>query len=1435
MKIQSLRSQWFLLLALGLAVSAHAANQPPRYRYGETWWEEYESDKDTRLLLHFGPATPTAHKQLSASVRREKAEDSSLSISEVPEETGRGPRTAGASEMPAEGPSLKQLPPVDEKNVPPGMLLDYSDARRNVELRAGLKIVPDGRFGSGLACDGTGALVCRAGPVASIEGWFKVDALPAQEACLWSVARDESRLLLRPDGRLELRLAKPHGIPSAKHVTPEALRIVLAQKAEIVSPDPVRPNEWFHVVVYSKSHPCPGGGEPWDARLKVNGFDVAWQLSERFNTYSFLGTGEVEIVLGNSAAGGQGFKGLLDEVRVSSAERGYYERPALPWRDAQLARPLQFNRPFFRNDSTVFHASLDNGLKLDLDTAGAGEIAVPVAAEKLDSLCVPGIRGKGWVMDPEIGFARVPLKGLNTSDGALEFWLRPVNWDDMTGYWHHTPPLQKDLTVARAYGKDKRDGTLKPFLKLLLPRAFNLERQRVPVDPGHWLHLAAVWTSKDPAHAQLYINGQPGGQAWRANAAESAALEPAYVEFGVSEKVWATRREAPRIEIDEIVGYRAPLAEDEVAQALQRWMGKLEAIKLYNDQFSFKWSLQKLEFSLTPLLPEGQSAATCTVALHDLNQNGKLVCGPVESKTLDGGRFSLLLSEEKQLAYGRYQFRFQAKDAAGQACISGTRDWNYEEEPWRNYQGGILDKVPPPWTPIKFDGEKLETRMTRYTLGGNGLPLEIYADGVNILAGPVQFLEDGKPLAGTGADLQGVYETKAFSGADFTGQSCDVHTSWTAEYDGMVRYKLNLTPKGRLARLSCVIPLKAEYATRYLCYPVGARGVSTGVVGKEDGVVLSSRTDPASWQTWQEYQAERKKDPKLSWEQFWAPRRAKTAAYGFYTHVDLNDMNRGLWWFCDNAAGWQQSKTTGAIEVVRSGAVVSLVLNLVAEPGEYQLGAPASRRPIVFAILPHPARPFPEKYRLFNRVAPEQDARACDIYDAFFPWAQNPKAGDMCVFPAADPAKPQEGPSWAYAESCVPLMKASRARGCRTMYLSKAWFSCRAGAYDNWEWRCPESSECALTPSFVNYLCWEMNEWLKRDIWDAVYLDECYEHPTRNVEAGQAVRLPDGSIQPGVTNFQFRELMKRWRNLFTANGKDPLLIAHLTYSFQYPGVVFCDSYLDGENRPIVSLRGNDWIDSTSQTQFEVVQNGRLWGVSSFYMPFVAEGGFEDKARSQYPRWQWRMARQAQSQFAHYETATVYEGQGAQVYKQYWKDVLGWGGGDPKATFHPYWDNAAYLECEDQGGASVAQSSGLRPLVSFYRQPGKILLIASNRGKQDRVLKIKLNLQGLGLRAQPAAQSLDGSFSPPPGADFSAAELSPKAREKLLAESSTKANETLAGEKKHDQLEELAKEDLALEDPAVTKARQAGELEPKLQGAVLLVPVRARDFRVVKIE
>jgi hypothetical protein len=948
----------------------------------------------------------------------------------------------------------------------------------------------------------------------------------------------------------------------------------------------------------------------------------------------------------------------------------------------------------------------------------------------------------------------------------------------VTGYWHHSPPPEKTLSVARLYARHKATGKVALWLSIGLDRAWNLERERLPADPGRWLHLVLNWHGGDKSGAGVCVDGRKWFGARREAGLEAAAYEPAWVEFGVANDVTVKNGEAPRIEIDEVVGYGVALAQDEIRQARARWQGALEPIALHQAEFDYKYSLRRLDFRLRPLLPEGVVPTRARVALHERAGGGSALRGPLESDELADGLFRFRLNDGEPLPYGEYEFRFRVTDAAGTPVIEGAQPWDFAEEPWRHSTAGILETVPPPWTPLTFAEGNLATRMTRYRLGADGLPAQIWADGVELLAAPVRLLAGGEPLAGEPFKAGAARATDAAWTGRFTGGGAAVRLACRAEYDGMVRFDLQIEPAEALPALTLEIPLRPQYGKRFLVYPMGARGVSTGNGPAGDGVVFSSKP--------------RDKD-----------------GYGFFGHLDLNDLHRGLWWFCDNAAGWVQAPERPAIEAVRQGETVLLRLNLVATPGPYR-----ETRPIVFALLPHPARPMPEKYRLFERVDRKVDPLANNIFDAFFPWAQDPRDHSMKLFPAVDPARPEAGPSWEYAESCRPVLQASKPDGYRTMYLSRAWFSCRAGAYDGWEWRSGDSSAVSLTPWFVNYLCWEMNEWIRRDIFNAIYLDECYETPARNLEAGFSVRLPDGSEQPGVTNFAFRDLMKRWRNIFHQHGLEPMLIGHHTYSFQYHGLLYCDAYLDGENAPIVSLNSRDWIDSVARSKYEVLQNARMWGMSAFWMPFVAEGGFADKEKSRFPRWQWRMARQAQAMFAHFEIGTVYEGQGSQVYKAYGRDLLGWGAGDAAVPFRAYWENAPWLQVEGQGGDTLA---------SFYHGKGRILLVVSNLAHAAREVSVRLDRAALGLRADAGAASLDSCLAPPPGEDFNKAELA------RIATPQEKDPGALLDD-------EHALGDAELDDPDEKEAGTDPAFAPRFEpDGTLVVPVRARDYRVIAIE
>lgn len=1326
---------WCAMLALTLApISMAGAGSPPAYRYGQAWWQEYSSDDGTSVLIHFGQPEPIKWRVAAVQTQKQREERSRSDdpFAEIGPAGSRSTKSGSGPEL-MDAAAIKDrraAPPTAE--APPGKVLDYANGVA-VSLPVGATIISDGRFGQAICFAGGEPLRAQAafarGEGQSMECWFRVAKLPKAVASILSINRDEGRVVLLPDGRIELLRRLPHGEISSK-LSPQQRAEIESRDARLVSRVPIRPGEWTHVCVFTE-FPSIQGETPSAPTLKINGEDVASYLTEPGNTYNFMGRGAHagELCIGNSAKGDEPFEGVIDEVRVSHVSRDFYTRPPMPWRESLMSRPIAVGKPTLRRNGLVFHAPLDQGVAYTVSRTPSACVTMPEGL-RAEAIGTPAVRASGWTIDPIGGFPRFDLRGMNAKAGTLELWLRPVNWDNYTGYWVHSPPVRPQLSVVRCYGKDRRDGQIKLFINATLPRANNLERKRLEVDPGHWSHLLIVWPGTDLQRAYIYRNGEWMSRIWRADPDTLANIDPVYAEIGVNDDVTVARGELPVIEIDEIFGYDYDLQDDdERRQAFHRWLGPVEPLRPFDARVTYKASIGTLELAVTPKLPDGQSASRVEARL----MAGSEAIEPPKSVAASGerGGLTLVLRDRKPLKPGAYRIALRIEDSQGKPAVEDSIDWRFAPEPWRDNRIGVLDKAPPPWTAIRVEGNSLATRMTRYQLGDDGLPQQIVADGCDLLAAPVSLLEAGEAMKSGGWKLERANEVAVSWKTRLFGKTCDVDAFFTIEYDGMLRCEWRIMPKGdRVERLSVSIPLQAVHAGRFFWNEAGASGVRTGVTPSTDGVFLSSRR-PGFWVA--EARARRENQP--------LPTIDKWSSYAFLTQIDFNDLDRGLYWFADNAAGWAQSKVVDAQEVLRRGEVIELRCNIVAErtEGKFEM-------PIVFGLLPHPARPMPEKYRLMERVAPEFDSAMSSVFDAFRPWPRDPRGdrGNMNLFPAPDPDKPGDWrASWAAAEAALPAMRLSKPTGLRTMYLSNYWFGCRAGAYDHWEWRNGPTHQVTHSQSFVDYSCWEIDQWIGRGIWEAVYLDECYEAPSISVESGQAVRLPDGTVQPGITLFGFRQMMQRWRNIFQQHGKHPVILAHHTGSFMYAGLVFCDAFLDGENRPIITPRSGDFIDQVQRDRVEALQNGKLWGLASFYMPCIWEGGFENKQANPHKRWAWRMARGVQALLAHHEVGYTYPGQGAEVYTGYWNDVLRWGAGDIKVPFHPYWNNGRVIQVDGQGQDT---------LVSCYQQPGRVLVIASNLTQEPRNVRIALNTANLGLGKSLRAEPYDTGWLPAKGDD-----------------------------------------------------------------------------------
>lgn len=1387
------------------------------YQYRHAWHEEEVASGKICLLLPFGPTKKKTGSKVKANVESRKEEEQARKFEEGMEEYLLDDGGAGAQVLGIDGgASVKAMAwkpkLIDESKLKAGEVQDYSLHRRIFQLGKGTRVTPAGRFGPGLRCDGGTGMICRkilyGRPPGMVPGasdaatgtsfislWVKVEKYPAKTACILQVVgapteakmREYSgggKVLLRPDGKVELQLRHPHGRPSWKSMAggKDALAAFLATPpSSIVSKAPIPLDQWMKIRVFN-DEPVVQGPNCFKAGLDINGVFQDAYLGPQGNHYFFNGRQEALIVLGNSLQSDQGFEGLIDSVLVAWDHVEYYPVDKMAWRDASGKRPVVLGKPYFFRDGAVFHASLDRGLEFDFQRLAGARVTYEIDDVDRQRLTAPGIRGRAWRLDPDAGFPRFPLTGMSPAEGTIEFWLRPVNFDSYTVVsvdrkTRKLTPPHAQLSGLRVYAR----GAAQPWLTLNLPRG---RSGREPaIHPGSWHHVLLQWQGGE---ARAYLNGKPWPGSPRTvlaagNAERVVAL--GYVELGIADAVLVKDNQPPQIEIDEVVAYNYCLSAREIAQAYVRWTKAAQPIPFYALKPSIRRTIGEMDVALTAMFPPGKTPRRARLAV--LTPERALFFGPEEQPVEDNAA-NFQFARDGAIPQADYIAKVTITDQTGKPFAEGESIIDVTPPPMYAPDAGIVTTPPAPWTPIRFEGNTMATRMTQYALGSNGLPEQIVARGKGLLARPVRLLEDGQPMAGTPFVREKSTPVEAVWRSTFTGKTGVINARWHCDYDGCVKFTLVLAPQPGAARVAPVaieFPLLAERATRFMRDFANATGMQTGVVPEDDEVFAESRDNAYAHAR---RTAVRKKQA--------APERSTFKAHGFMNIMDLNDLDRGLYWFADTAIGWFQSPSVPAQTIAKLGDEVVITCNLVAEPAPPEQ---LDRRPIVFGILPHPARPPPLYLRTLDRIRYTEDKTYCRAYgDVFSTWPIEPRDNGFRVWPRLG--------RYENAEEARDARLLSGKFGRWVMYHSWFWMGFRGGGPDYWEMYA--NGHPSFTPDLVDHLCWEWNEWVRRGIYDGWYADEDYSSLMDNVRAGLAVRLPDGAVQRGEPFWGKREYTKRSRNISLQHGKKPMFLVHGTGSFNYSNIVFADSFLDGEGRGGMRPRGRGFVASTPLHRVETIQNAGLWGIVPAYYACIWETGKE----TSHHRWAWRMARECNSVLAHYECFVAFC-ETSNVFAKYWRDVINWGAADlDKAEFIPYWRAENYLQVE-----------GMRRevLVSFYRSKAGILLLASNRTDKPREIRVKLDLKALGLGPNPSVRSHDSSYEPVEGTDFLSSEQVAKMKRQIEKEALTGA------------LEDDGPDGLDLDEPS-------GSTPDPLRienGSVLVLPTRPKDFRLVSIQ
>lgn len=560
---------------------------PEGYAYYDVWWREYQSDPETKLLLHFNqPRPPAWARPGNAKLGlNEREEDGLGNVLETMDGGGLGGGGLG-------GMQDGQMDSIEHKagrprteRAPKGKVYDYSPNQAAAVLPDGVQKVDDGRLGRALRLTGETGLKIVLGEKGGghvMEGWFKPDALPDQPVCLLASRTDGGRLLLHPDGRIEVR--RPAG---------ERKELV-----SIKSDRPIKPGRWTHVAAYlfKFKHIEGGRGRRMELRLGFNA-DVVARKPGKFGipgnwAHGFTLAERGLFYIGMNPDGEQVYQGLVDQVRVASRRR-YNKRDDLSWRDPHAQRDVPFGPPHFKKDARVFHASFESR-KMTVHPPGQPRIKWNLGEHAdFEDMQAPGVYGKAVVIDPAFGPLRIPIQGFSPKEGTFELWFQPVNWDNHTDYGKRGPPDQR-ITLARFMGRDTKTGKIVPFMTFQTRRAV-IHGIADWFHPGQWSHLIWSWSPQD-----VYKEKQPwGGGAdkgdplggfkgyregeliWRAQLNRDTDLldriEPLYLELGIQKDITVRYDQRPTIMVDEVIGHSDKFSREQINKAPKRWKGELSS------------------------------------------------------------------------------------------------------------------------------------------------------------------------------------------------------------------------------------------------------------------------------------------------------------------------------------------------------------------------------------------------------------------------------------------------------------------------------------------------------------------------------------------------------------------------------------------------------------------------------------------------------------------------------------------------------------------------------------------------------------------------------------------------------------------------------------------------------------------------------------------
>ena len=647
-----------------------------------------------------------------------------------------------------------------------------------------------------------------------------------------------------------------------------------------------------------------------------------------------------------------------------------------------------------------------------------------------------------------------------------------------------------------------------------------------------------------------------------------------------------------------------------------------------------------------------------------------------------------------------------APDRGPMTATIVKKDEAKEFPEWWGKKFGNVERVLPPYTGVKRQGDTVSVILRDYQLSALGLPVSIKAKDGTVSAAPARLVVvvDGKEHT---APMGKPTFTKVTDWrVEFKGETkvagLEIIAKGWVEQDGLVY--VDLTYQGAGGKAVKIDALRIEYPL--------AEADADALVCIGPGENFSSRTTMLL--------------PDNKAGQLWSTLDTGITGTGltvgsFYPTVWIGSERRGFLWWGDNDRGWVQENSVPAHEAVRQNDAVVLVNNIVAKPIEL-----TEPRTIAFSYIATPFKPFPKGWRA--TIATEDGT----FYQPFRGVRKDSKTGAY-VWP-----RPLRGHvNWIHPESRYPeewpALWAEQKKQADAHARPLQWrdpYGARSGinfthmsfqiigygrkslqddlyAYFGPEW---EGDLDTWNESYTDYAMYLFSPAFRDGGVRSTYWDLAFPILHKNPLSDRPYILPDGRVQSGYNGWNVRRFMMRLHALQYDAGLLPGANGfHSSNAFLTIAMPWTDSVLDGERNWNLDTSPEDWVDAYPIGRMRSLSVAHNWGVDICWMANMEskDPAKVDAAKRLQGQWVWM----------HDSWLNPYIPQ----LRQMPNSVLDWGVNDEGTVYHPYWRNP-FVNCADKD-----------VLVSLWRTGDRLTLGVFNYAKDgNKDARIKIDLAKLGL-------------------------------------------------------------------------------------------------------